>query len=149
MNPPSPSAPADAVEPPRPPALTAVYAPDASGTVLLYAGPLLVTVDDGGTEELVDGAITLDLHPRTRLSAHIPMDDWWSFAGRSHDPDVRLPPGAMLGPPSDDDLSPLDGLEQVHINHIEGGSAPKADRVLFHINGPLRGHMASHETAEG
>lgn len=149
MNSPSPPVSPDPVEPPTRPALNAVYTAGASGTVPLYVGPLRVIGDDEGPEVVVNGAITLDLHPRTKLIAHIPKGDPWSFLGNDHDPDVDLSPDAPLGPPSEDDLPPLDELDQVHINHIEGGSAPKAERFLFHINGPLRGHMASHETAQG
>lgn len=148
MNPPSPSVSPDSADQSTRPALNALYAADASGKVPLYAGPLVVTLGET-TEETVDGAITLDLHPRARLVAHVPTGDSWAFFGNGNDPVIDLPPDAKLDPPNEDALPPLDELDQVHINHIESGSAPKADRFLFHINGPLRGHMASHETERG
>lgn len=148
MNPPLPSVSPEPVDPRTRPSLNAEYAGDARGKVPLYVGPLVLT-DGAGTEETVHGAITLDLHPRTKLVAHVPKGDPWSCFGNDNNPGIDLPPDARLCPASEDALPPLDKLDQVRLNRIESGSARTADRFLFHINGPLRGHMASYETERG
>lgn len=121
-----------------------VYAPLADGDILLYAGDLVVSAEDGSTRT-VPGDINLRLQERTKVWASFAGDDPW-LLGTFPDTDkleVTLPPGAPLDPPQGSAV--LVRPEQAkgwitgipRINHLAVGDIGLAERLVIHVTGSL------------
>ena len=131
-----------------------VYRPSGEGTIVVYAGDLLLAM--GADEHVTTGNLELQLSPRPAFFAHVAGSDPWLImhAFDSEHLSVALPPGASIDPPA-----AARGLaaspEQAHswadfpipIKRLAVGEVRLAERLILHISGPLSDHpLPAHQT---
>jgi hypothetical protein len=133
-----------------------VYRPSNDGTIVVYAGDLLLA--RGADEHVVPGNLELRLSPRPEFSAHVAGSDPWlvAHAWHSQHVTVALPPGAALDPPTDrvPAARPEDAVRwtdvSIPISRMTIGDLRLAERLLLHVSGPLsRWPLPSREASGG
>jgi hypothetical protein len=133
-----------------------VYRPSDDGTIVVYAGELLLAM--GADEHVAPGNLELRLSPRPQFAAHVAGSDPWLLvhALDSQRMTVALPPGAALDPPTDlvssarsEGAAPRANVS-IPINRMKAGELGLAERLLLHVSGPLsRWPLPSRETGSG
>ena len=120
-----------------------VYRPSDDGTIVVYAGDLLLAL--GAEDHLVPGNLELRLGPRPGFSAQVAGRGAWLLAPASESQHltVTLPPGAAFDPPTTlvSSARPEGSASGPHvsipINRMSVGELRLAERLLLHVSGPL------------
>lgn len=129
----------------RPRRIDPIYRPQADGTFLLYAGPLLVDRDE--KQRVLDGEVEFRLSPKSTLIARFsgPRREYEqvSHVGSLDEPPLFLPTSADLTPPAESRLRErppkTSWVETTNWSLPERvGRLSKAKRFVVHISGPLR-----------
>ena len=124
-----------------PPSLIhSVYRTPIDGSVLLYAGDLIATREDGEART-VRGDVRLTIAGNTALRAYVADEDDWLFV----EPIVKidLPPASSLAPPSGTavPVQPSTAMvwhnDDVLINRLTAGEPRLVERVIVHVTGAL------------
>jgi hypothetical protein len=118
-----------------------VYRPSGDGTIIVYAGDLLLAIGTG--EHIVRGNLALRLSPRPEFAAQVASSDWLAHVLGSPPLTVGLPPGAVLDPPTNlvpsaqPEAAGSEAYVSTPINHMRAGDLRLAERLLLHVSGPL------------
>jgi hypothetical protein len=123
-------------------AIKPVYRPSDDGTIVVYAGDLLLTI--GADERIVRGSLSLRLSPRSEFTVQVASSDWLQIHTSGGSPlTVGLPPRAVLDPPADlvSSAQPEGAGSEAYIsspiNRVMAGELRRAERLLLHVSGPL------------
>jgi hypothetical protein len=118
-----------------------IYEPE-NGRVIVYAGDLQITVN--GVTRTISGDIELLFDPSLDARAHIAGTETWlsELIFSSEFPEVAVPAGASLAPPTDSGLAvpPSDASwydRPFPVNHVEAGDLGQVERLIVHIIGQL------------
>jgi hypothetical protein len=133
------------VELDRPERVLPLYrASGTQGKIVVYAGPLELTIDD--KKHHTSGQLELAVVPKSAFTVRIAGAlAQLQFAARPlFDSAVAVPPGSALDPPEKPVLPDRFTHDRstcletsVPLNHLEAGDATGADRFLIHVSGPF------------
>lgn len=130
------------------------YQPAEDGTFLLYGGPLRLDIAGDRLEPV--GQIATRFDPGADVAAHVTgsFTDLSALVTFGSDPDVTIPQGAPLDPPTSTVLQDPPGGgprvdRSIPITSLVAGDPSRAQRFLVHVVGSFDARLLAVPTDEG